>query len=64
MKKLNKIGSLLLAVSIGTGRVGIEFFPKGDPNQLYVYLKLPSGTNVRYTDSITKVLETKVRKVL
>lgn len=55
---------LLLAVSIGTGRVGIEFFPKGDPNQLYVYLKLPSGTNVRYTDSITKVLETKVRKVL
>jgi multidrug efflux pump subunit AcrB len=55
---------ILLGISIGTGRVGIEFFPKGDPNQLYVYLKLPSGTNVRYTDSITKVLETKVRKVL
>ena len=55
---------ILLGISIGTGRVGIEFFPKGDPNQLYVYLKLPSGTNVRYTDSVTKVLETKVRKVL
>jgi multidrug efflux pump subunit AcrB len=55
---------ILLAISIGTGRVGIEFFPKGDPNQVFVYLKLPSGTNVAYTDSITKVLEAKVNKVL
>ena len=55
---------IVLIVSVGTGRVGIEFFPKGDPNQLYVYLKLPSGSNVNYTDSITKVLEAKVNKVL
>ena len=55
---------VILGISVGTGRVGIEFFPKGDPNQLYVYLKLPSGTNVNYTDSITKVLEAKVNKVL
>ena len=55
---------ILLGISIGTGRVGIEFFPKGDPNQVFVYLKLPSGTNVAYTDSITKVLEAKVNKVL
>jgi multidrug efflux pump subunit AcrB len=55
---------ILLGISIGTGRVGIEFFPKGDPNQVFVYLKLPSGTNVGYTDSITKVLESKVNKVL
>jgi multidrug efflux pump subunit AcrB len=55
---------VILGISVGTGRVGIEFFPKGDPNQLYVYLKLPSGTNVNYTDSITRVLEAKVNKVL
>jgi multidrug efflux pump subunit AcrB len=55
---------VILGISVGTGRVGIEFFPKGDPNQLYVYLKLPSGSNVNYTDSITRVLETKVNKVL
>ncbi len=55
---------VLLGVSVKTGRVGIEFFPKGDPNQIFVYLKLPSGTNVGYTDSITKVLEAKVNKVL
>jgi len=55
---------IILGISVATGRVGIEFFPKGDPNQLYVYLKLPSGSNVNYTDSITRVLEAKVNKVL
>jgi len=55
---------VILGISVATGRVGIEFFPKGDPNQVYVYLKLPSGSNVNYTDSVTRVLEAKVNKVL
>jgi multidrug efflux pump subunit AcrB len=54
----------IFALSIKTGRVGIAFFPKADPNQIYVYLKLPVGTSVEYTDSITHVLEHKVTKVL
>ena len=58
------VSFILLAINIATGRVGIEFFPKGDPNQVYVYLKLPSGSNVTYTDSVTRVLEAKVNKVL
>jgi len=45
-------------------KVQVVFFPKGDPNQVYVYLKLPVGTNVEYTDSITRVLEGRVYKVL
>ena len=66
---LGTIGLLLVSfavfiISVNTGRVGIAFFPKGDPNQIYVYLKLPVGTNVQYTDSVTKTLETKVNKVL
>ena len=40
------------------------FFPSGDPNYVYVYLKLPVGTDVKYTDSITHVLEKRVQKVL
>jgi multidrug efflux pump subunit AcrB len=40
------------------------FFPSGDPNFVYVYLKLPVGTDAKYTDSITHVLETRVQKVL
>jgi multidrug efflux pump len=46
------------------GRIPVTFFPKGDPNQLFVYLKLPVGSDVRYTDSITRVLEGRVNKVL
>jgi multidrug efflux pump subunit AcrB len=40
------------------------FFPSGDPNFIYVYLKLPVGTDVKFTDSITHVLEKRVEKVL
>jgi len=39
-------------------------FPKADPNQIYVYLKLPVGTDVDYTDSVTNTIEQKVNKVL
>jgi multidrug efflux pump len=40
------------------------FFPSGDPNFVYVYVKMPVGTDVRYTDSITTLLEKRVLKVL
>lgn len=39
-------------------------FPSADPNQIYVYAKLPTGTRVEYTDSITRELEKRVYKVL
>ena len=45
-------------------KVPVVFFPQGDPNFIYVYLKLPVGTSVAYTDSITRSLETKVYHVL
>ncbi len=54
----------LLSVSMMTGRTKQTFFPSGDPNFLYVYLKLPVGTDVKYTDSITRELEKRVHKVL
>ena len=51
-------------VFLGIRKVPVVFFPKGDPNFIYVYLKLPVGTNVDYTDSVTHQLETRVDKVL
>jgi multidrug efflux pump subunit AcrB len=45
-------------------QVPVVFFPKGDPNFIYVYLKLPVGSSVDYTDSITKDIENKVMNVL
>lgn len=40
------------------------FFPSGDPNFVYVYLKLPVGTEVKHTDSVLRVLEQRVLRVL
>ncbi len=45
-------------------KVPVVFFPKGDPNFIYVYLKMPVGTSVDYTDSVTKNIEKRVIKVL
>lgn len=45
-------------------RTNVVFFPSSDPNFIYVYLKLPSGTDVKYTDSIVRQLETKVNAAL
>lgn len=58
------ISLFIFVGSIGSGRIPITLFPKGDPNQIFVYLKLPVGTNVEYTDSVTKVLEGRVNKIL
>ncbi|HEY4150274.1 MAG TPA: efflux RND transporter permease subunit [Chitinophagaceae bacterium] len=55
---------MIFGASVSSHRVGVVFFPKGDPNQIYVYLRLPVGTDVNYTDSVTRVLETRVNKVL
>ncbi|MDB5231896.1 MAG: efflux transporter permease subunit [Chitinophagaceae bacterium] len=40
------------------------FFPSGDPHFVYVYLKMPVGTKAATTDSVTRILEGRVRKVL
>jgi multidrug efflux pump subunit AcrB len=55
---------ILSFIAISVRKVPVVFFPKGDPNFIYVYLKLPVGTNVDYTDSITNTLENRVYKVL
>jgi multidrug efflux pump subunit AcrB len=51
-------------VFFGMRNVPVVLFPQGDPNTIYVYLKLPAGTDVKYTDSVTQVLETRINKVL
>jgi multidrug efflux pump len=55
------IGSFMF---FGARNVPVVFFPQGDPNQAIVYLKLPVGTNVTYTDAKTKEIENKVFEVL
>jgi multidrug efflux pump len=59
------LASLFIFIgSIAMNRVKVVFFPTADPNYVYVYLKEPVGTDVKYTDSITRILEKRVYKVL
>jgi multidrug efflux pump len=42
----------------------VLFFPNNDPNNIYVYIKMPGGTHQNVTDSITKIAEARVYKAL
>ncbi len=42
----------------------IEFFPNGEPNFVYVYCKLPMGTDANVTDSVTRIIEKRVYQII
>ncbi len=42
----------------------VVFFPDMQPNSIYTLIKLPVGTDVKVTDSITRLVETRVVKVM
>jgi len=42
----------------------VLFFPENDPNNVYVYIKMPGGTDQQVTDSVTKIVEKRVYQVI
>ncbi|HZG00476.1 MAG TPA: efflux RND transporter permease subunit, partial [Chitinophagales bacterium] len=42
----------------------VEFFPNADPNFVYAYITTPVGTDQKVTDSITRIVENRVWKVI
>ncbi len=42
----------------------VVFFPQGDPNFIFAYIRMPIGTDQRVTDSITQIVEKRVRDVV
>ncbi|EHQ29427.1 efflux RND transporter permease subunit [Mucilaginibacter paludis] len=42
----------------------VEQFPSGDPNFVYVYVTMPTGTDQGYTNGIVQQLEKRVAKVV
>ncbi|MBK6292322.1 MAG: efflux RND transporter permease subunit [Ignavibacteria bacterium] len=42
----------------------VVFFPEADPNYAYVYVQMPIGTDAAETDSVVRVVEQRVNKVL
>ncbi|MBK8519162.1 MAG: efflux RND transporter permease subunit [Saprospiraceae bacterium] len=58
---------VMLIISLGLlilSKPNFPFFPSGQPNFIYVYLKLPVGTNAAETNRVLMSLEAKVSKVL
>ena len=42
----------------------VVFFPNGDPNFIYTFIRMPIGTDQRVTDSITRIVEDRVIKAI
>ena len=42
----------------------VVFFPQGEPNFVYTYVTLPVGTSVEYTDSVTRIVEDRIYKIM
>ena len=51
-------------ISLESQRTKVEFFPDNKPNQIIVYIEYPEGTDIEKTNTITKLIEEKVSKVL
>jgi len=42
----------------------VVFFPSSDPTYVYAYIKMPVGTDIAKTDSITKIIEERIYSVI
>lgn len=59
------IGLFLLTMVItGMARIKVLFFPDNMPNNIYVMIQMPVGTDQKVTDSVTRVVENKVMDIL
>ncbi|HRX13373.1 MAG TPA: efflux RND transporter permease subunit, partial [Draconibacterium sp.] len=59
------IGLFFVTIFItGAVKPTVLFFPNSDPNNIYVYIKMPGGTDQNVTDSVTRIAEQRVYKVM
>jgi len=59
------IALLFISVVItGIAKPDVVFFPDNQPNNIYAFVKMPVGTDVNVTDSVTKIVEDRINKVL
>ncbi len=55
------IATIMLMVVAGPETT---FFPSADPNYAYVYVQLPVGTDAHETDSVVRVIESRINRVI
>ena len=49
---------------VGAAKPKVLFFPNNDPRSIYVFVKMPEGTDQKVTDSVTKIVEGYTYRVL
>jgi multidrug efflux pump subunit AcrB len=58
---LGAFGLLVVTIVLmGIVKPKVIFFPSSDPDYIYIYSKMPIGTDSKVTDSVTKVIEQRV----
>lgn len=55
---------MFFGISVGSGRTKIEFFPDNKPNEIYVYIEYPEGTDIEKTNALTQEVEQRVYAVV
>jgi multidrug efflux pump subunit AcrB len=59
------LGTLIFSVIFFVARgPKVAFFPQGDPNNLYIYVRLPEGTDPSVTNALMRKVEAKVYSVI
>lgn len=48
----------------GLAKPKVVFFPDNEPNSIWVYVKMPIGTDVEITDSLAKIVEKRIVEVV
>jgi multidrug efflux pump len=51
-------------VFTGIRQPPVGFFPSGDPNFIFTYIRMPIGTDQKVTDSVTRIVEQRIRGVV
>ncbi len=49
---------------VGIAKPKVLFFPNSQPNNIFVFVKMPEGTDQKVTDSVTKLVERKIYQVV
>lgn len=51
-------------VFTGIRQPPVGFFPNGDPNFIFTYIRMPIGTDQKVTDSVTRIVEQRIKGVV
>ena len=54
------IGGVII---LGMNFLSVELMPKQDQGQILISLKMPVGTNIETTDSVTKIIESRIKNI-